>query len=280
MQAPVLADLQDYQQRFVLAVGRVIAANWLLKRPTIRVLDMGCDCSGRQLREIVKLIGGTAVGINIPAEFPTREAVATAGERVQLLKMDGMQLQFPDASFDLVISANVIEHVPDPVRFIREAARVLKPNGVCYMETAPVWSGPRGHHIMESMIAENCPQETQFRDDGTIIPDWSHLTMSKSQMADLLREKLLPETCSYILEFLYDSTHLNRKPWSVISAAFQASFPVVRMHTWEQGSNGMACVPVDGLEDYSVYGFNAVCRKRPQTRLHERLCRTLRRAGL
>ena len=84
-----MGDLEDYQQRFVMALGRVIAASWLRKRPVIRVLDMGCDCSGRQLREIVKLIGGTAVGINIPADFPTAEAVATAGNRVQLLRMDG-----------------------------------------------------------------------------------------------------------------------------------------------------------------------------------------------
>ena len=280
MRSSVVSDLEDYQQRFVMAVGRVIAASWLRKRPVIRVLDMGCDCSGRQLREIVKLIGGTAVGINIPADFPTAEAVATAGNCVQLLRMDGMQLQFPDESFDLVISANVIEHVPDPVRFIHEAARVLKPDGVCYMETAPVWTGPRGHHIMESMIAENCPGELQFRDDGSVIPDWSHLTLSKARMADLLRTRLQPDTCSYILDFLYDSEHLNRKPWSVISAGFQSGFPYVRMHTRGYAESDHKLMPADGLENYAVYGFDAVCRKRPQSRLHERFCRNLRRAGL
>jgi SAM-dependent methyltransferase len=275
-----VSDLEDYQQRFVQAVSRVIAGNWLLKRPAIRILDMGCDCSGRQLREIVKLIGGTAVGVNIPPDFPSRKAVAAAGDRVQLLRMDGMQLQFPDESFDLVVSANVIEHVPDPVRFIREAARVLKPDGVCYMETAPVWSGPRGHHIMESMIAENCPEESRFRDDGTVIPDWAHLTLSKAEMAELLRRRLLPGTCSYILDFLYDSPHLNRQPWSVINSGFDSGFPFVRMHSRGFSDADPARMPADGREDYSIYGFDAVCRKRRQSRLHEKCCRLLRRVGL
>jgi ubiquinone/menaquinone biosynthesis C-methylase UbiE len=275
-----VSDLEDYQQRFVQAVSRVIAGNWLLKRPAVRILDMGCDCSGRQLREIVKLIGGTAVGVNIPADFPSRKAVAAAGDRVQLLRMDGMQLQFPDESFDLVVSANVIEHVPDPVRFIREAARVLKPDGVCYMETAPVWSGPRGHHIMECMVAENCPQETAFRDDGTVIPDWAHLTLTRQQLSERLAQKLQPETCQYILHYLYDTADLNKRPWSVIRSAFEQSFPISRINSRPLGEVDQNSMPADEREDYSVYGFDAVCRKRPQRWLTAKFSRRLRRIGL
>ena len=252
----------------------------LRKRPVIRVPDMGCDCSGRQLREIVKLIGGTAVGINTPADFPAAEAVATAGQRVQLLRMDGMQLQFPAESFDLVISANVIEHVPDPVRFIHEAARVLKPDGVCYMETAPVWTGPRGHHIMESMIAENCPAETAFRDDGTVIPDWAHLTLTRQQLAERLSERLQPETCRYILHYLYGTDDLNRRPWSVIRSAFEQAFPVCRVNSRSLHDVDQKHMPTDSQEDYSVYGFDAVCRKRPQGWLTAKFSRRLRRIGL
>ena len=76
---------------------------------------------------------GEVVGINIPEGFPSPAAVATAGDRVRLLRIDGMQLEFPDDSFDFVISANVIEHVPSVARFVAEASRVLKPDGICYM---------------------------------------------------------------------------------------------------------------------------------------------------
>ena len=186
--------LEEYQTRFVQNVARVLGANFLRRRPTVRVLDMGCDCSGRQLAVISQLVRGEVVGINIPEGFPLPEAVVTAGERVRLLRMDGMQLEFPDASFDVVISANVIEHVPNVARFVAEAARVLKPDGICYMETAPIWSSARGHHLMESMVAENIPEETRYRDDGSIIPDWGHLCLSREQMADAIGNKVLDKT--------------------------------------------------------------------------------------
>lgn len=42
---------------------------------------------------------------------------------------DVMALSFPDRSFDLVLSSDVLEHVPDPYRGHREIFRVLKPGG-------------------------------------------------------------------------------------------------------------------------------------------------------
>ncbi len=43
---------------------------------------------------------------------------------------DGQCLPCVDGSFDGVYSINVLEHVPDPARFVAETARVLKPGGL------------------------------------------------------------------------------------------------------------------------------------------------------
>jgi SAM-dependent methyltransferase len=44
-------------------------------------------------------------------------------------------LPYPDAAFDLIVSMDVIEHVPDPVPWVKEALRVLRPGGVLYLTT-------------------------------------------------------------------------------------------------------------------------------------------------
>lgn len=46
---------------------------------------------------------------------------------------NALQLSFPDKHFDLIISAEVIEHVGDPHRMMAEIGRVLRPGGLVLM---------------------------------------------------------------------------------------------------------------------------------------------------
>ena len=56
-----------------------------------------------------------------------------------ILHEDAQNLSFPDASFDLIVSCDVFEHVDDARRCFREAARVLAPGGVLYL-TVPFFT--------------------------------------------------------------------------------------------------------------------------------------------
>jgi len=47
----------------------------------------------------------------------------------------GRPLPYPDGRFDLVVSMDVIEHVPDPLPWLREALRVLRPGGALFLTT-------------------------------------------------------------------------------------------------------------------------------------------------
>jgi ubiquinone/menaquinone biosynthesis C-methylase UbiE len=66
-----------------------------------------------------------------------RAAIEHAGRsfsrpNLQFLLGDSMLLPFAEASFDVVVCAQVYEHVPDPRRMIAEIRRVLRPGGACY----------------------------------------------------------------------------------------------------------------------------------------------------
>ena len=60
---------------------------------------------------------------------------------VQYVKANmGEQLPFADSYFDCVVSIEGIEHTENPFRFLRECARVLKPNGKLFLTTPNVSS--------------------------------------------------------------------------------------------------------------------------------------------
>lgn len=63
------------------------------------------------------------------------------------MRASGLDLPFRDDSFELVLSQAVLEHVPEPQRYIDEIFRVLQPGGTLLVEVAfmqPVHQAP--HH--------------------------------------------------------------------------------------------------------------------------------------
>ena len=58
-----------------------------------------------------------------------RVAESGLGARIAIEKADAKRLRFPDAHFDGVFSNSILHHIPDPVPFLSEARRVLKPGG-------------------------------------------------------------------------------------------------------------------------------------------------------
>jgi ubiquinone/menaquinone biosynthesis C-methylase UbiE len=102
-------------------------------QPGDAILDVGCG-TGVLDRWLVRRTGGAhrLVAVDIHRTL-LREAVALARreglqERIAFLAGDAQALPFRDASFDLVLSATVMELL-DAERMLRELLRVAKPGG-------------------------------------------------------------------------------------------------------------------------------------------------------
>lgn len=94
-------------------------------RPGERLIVIGCG-TGADLPYIPPGIEVLATDVT-PAML--RQARAHARPGIDFQIMDGMALELPDGSFDAAILHMVLEVIPDPVRCLQEAARVLRPGG-------------------------------------------------------------------------------------------------------------------------------------------------------
>ncbi len=97
-----------------------------------KILDVGC-ASGWFLSEVAKFFPFSApTGIDL-----YKEAVKYGNKKYKNLKLincDAHALPFKNNSFDTVICCEVLEHVGNPERVLKEIKRVLSSNGIVVIE--------------------------------------------------------------------------------------------------------------------------------------------------
>jgi len=115
-------------------------------RPGDRVLDMGCGAGRhafelyRRGADVVALDEDAAALDEVAALFAAMADAGqvAAGGAATTVVGDALALPFPDGSFDSVVSAEVLEHLPVAEPAIAELARVVRPGGLVAV-TVPRW---------------------------------------------------------------------------------------------------------------------------------------------
>jgi 2-polyprenyl-3-methyl-5-hydroxy-6-metoxy-1,4-benzoquinol methylase len=117
-----------WQQRrgdTILALIRTLQ----LVRPTI--LDLGC-ATGWFTEQLSQL--GSATGVDL-----SEHAIAIAKDRfpkVDYIAGNFFEMPLPTAHYDLVVTQEVVAHVPNQQNFVRRLAEILKPGGSLVITTA------------------------------------------------------------------------------------------------------------------------------------------------
>ena len=120
-----------------------------------RVLEAGCGARDGAVRLAAR--GSWVAAVDLSRDGIRLAAHANFHPLVQYAIMDCQRLGFRDASFDLVVSFEVVEHVRDPEAYVGEMARVLKVDG-CYIGSTPNRERPdfrsNPHHVQEFSALE------------------------------------------------------------------------------------------------------------------------------
>jgi len=97
------------------------------------VLDVGCN--NGYGTAIVSANCRSIVGVDVSAAAIEEARIRSADSRAYFQHIDGGVLPFDNASFDLVTSFQVIEHVVDVDCYLSEIVRVLRPGGTVIFTT-------------------------------------------------------------------------------------------------------------------------------------------------
>jgi SAM-dependent methyltransferase len=117
------------------------------QRPDVTIADLGCS-TGHLLEDLQRAHpGATLIGVDLVPAGLLKAHVLLPGAR--LLHADVCRLPLVDASIDAIVSANLLEHVPDDALALREAARIIRPGG---MLALVVPAGPRTYDYYDRFL--------------------------------------------------------------------------------------------------------------------------------
>ena len=113
------------------------------------VLDFGSGYGGKTSEYRIRCGARRVCGVEPfegMIERSRKYAEARSVDEVEFKVCGQKEIPYPDGSFDIVLSHDVLEHVEDPRVSIAEIRRVLRPGGLS-VNVFPVYFGAMSHHL-------------------------------------------------------------------------------------------------------------------------------------
>ncbi len=131
----ILPDRQISVRQHLLYLRHQFAYDYVARelRCDDRVVEVGCGAGYAATR----LFDHAArfVGLDVDPDVVAHASNANASGGCEFQVYDGVRIPFEDASFDVAVSFQVVEHVADDRGYVDEIARVLAPGGTLYLTT-------------------------------------------------------------------------------------------------------------------------------------------------
>ena len=123
----------------------------------LRILDVGTGTGFFAI--LLSQAGQRVEGIDLtPAMLSeAQEVAAQRGLSIVFREMDAQALDYPDESFDVVLSRNLTWTLPEPEKAYREWFRVLKPGGMLLNFDADYAANVRSHSMQNCKVAPDSP---------------------------------------------------------------------------------------------------------------------------
>lgn len=164
-----------------------------------RVLELGGNLDDKLVQD-----SGVIEWVSLD---PRKENYISSNGVFKCHKTNLLDYELKEKYYDFAFSSNALEHVNNLKGCLAYIYKSLKPEGEFFAHFGPIWSAPDGHHLEDVVLKDKSVLNFW---ENNYIPKWYHLLYSKGGLKRVLMEQLSEEDASTIVDYIYESTYLNR----------------------------------------------------------------------